>query len=144
MQTIQSAFRREFWWGRHWLHPHHLGACPTHVALSGDRNCLLCATLDSRLTLLDKASGTVLCEYKGHENVGFKLSCCLSADDARVLCGSELGHLHVWDLVEGRALLRHIAHAAPLVSLACHPKNLKQVLTASHDGTCKLWTAPGG
>ena len=32
--TIQSAFRREFWWGRHWLHPHDL-PCPSVVSLSG-------------------------------------------------------------------------------------------------------------
>lgn len=32
--TIQSCFRREFWWGRHWLHPAHL-ECPAHVILSG-------------------------------------------------------------------------------------------------------------
>ena len=32
--TIQSAFRREFWWGRHWLHPEHL-QCPSYVSLSG-------------------------------------------------------------------------------------------------------------
>ena len=120
-----------------------LGPPVGHVALSGDQNCLLCATLDSRLRLLDKASGTVLCEYGGHENRAFKLACCLSTDDARVLCGSERGDLHVWDLVEGRQLLRHRAHAGPLVSLACHPK-ANAILTASHDGTAKLWTAPGG
>ena len=32
--TIQSCFRREFWWGRHWLHPHML-PCAAHVVLSG-------------------------------------------------------------------------------------------------------------
>ena len=29
--TIQSCFRREFWWGRHWLHPDHLSGCSTRV-----------------------------------------------------------------------------------------------------------------
>lgn len=118
-----------------------LGPPVGHVTLSGDHNCLLCATLDSRLRLLDKSSGTVLCEYLGHQNGNFKLQCAFSLDDARVLCGSELGHLHVWDLVEGRSLLRHAAHAAPLTSLACHPKSPSELLTASHDGTVKLWSA---
>lgn len=121
-----------------------LGPPVGHVVLSGDQNCVLAASLDHRVRLLDKSSGTVLCEYKGHQNGAFKLGCALSNDDARVLCGSELGHLHVWDLVEGRTLLRHIAHAAPLVGLACNPKSAKEILTASHDGTAKLWTAPGG
>ena len=121
-----------------------LGPSVGHVTLSSDQNCVLCATLDSRLRLLDKASGTVLCEYKGHRNTSFKLACCLSLDDARVMSGSESGHLHVWDLVEGRTLLRHQAHAAPLVGVCPHPKAGGQVLTASHDGAAKLWTAPGG
>ena len=155
-----------------------LGPPVGHVALSGDHNCLLCATLDSRLRLLDKASGALLCEYRGHENRAFKLGCSaaaaqthglaprsthrpspmrrshaavrvavaagsLSTDDARVLCGSESGHLHAWDLVDGRQLLRHQAHTGPVVSLACHPK-ANMLLTASHDGTCKLWAAKGG
>lgn len=121
-----------------------LGPPVGHVALSGDQNCVLCASLDSRLRLLDKASGTVLCEYHGHRNTSFKLSCSLSLDDARVLSGSESGHLHAWDLVEGRTLLRHKAHSSPLVGVCPHPKQAGQVLTASHDGTAKLWTAPGG
>ena len=121
-----------------------LGPPVGHVALSGDQNCVLCATLDSRLCLLDKASGAALCEYRGHSNGTYKLQCAFSSDDARVLCGSEDGRLHVWDLVEGRMLLRHAAHAQPLVSLACNPKRANELLTASHDGTVKLWSAPGG
>ena len=121
-----------------------LGPPVGHVALSNDQNCLLCSTLDSTLRLLDKASGTVLCEYKGHENSAFKMGCTLSTDDSRVLCGSEKGHLHAWDLVEGRQLLKHQAHSGPLVSLSCHPKQANSLLTASHDGTVQLWNAPGG
>ena len=33
--TIQSCFRREFCWGRHWLHPTDLRRVRTHVVLSG-------------------------------------------------------------------------------------------------------------
>lgn len=120
-----------------------LGPPVGHVALSADQNCILCSTLDSRLRLLDKASGMVLCEYKGHANTSFKLGCTLSADDARVLCGSEAGHLHAWDLVEGKQLLRLQAHTGPLVAVSCHP-TANEVLTASHDGTAKLWSAMGG
>ena len=108
------------------------------MVLSGDHNCLLCATLDSRLRLLDKSSGTVLCEYRGHVNDSFKLSCCLSHDDSTVLSGSEQGALHAWDLVEGTQLGKVICHKGPLVSLSCHPKTAA-VLTASHDGTAKMW-----
>ena len=111
-----------------------------HVALSADQNCLLCGTLDSTLRLLDKASGQVLCEYRGHQNASYKLASCLSQDDSKVLSGSEEGTLHVWDLVEGKQLLKKRVHAGPVVALCCHPKS-SAVLTGSHDGTCKLWAS---
>jgi mitogen-activated protein kinase organizer 1 len=111
-----------------------------HVSLSGDQNCILCGTLDSTLRLLDKASGQVLCEYRGHRNEAYKLACCLSQDDSKVLSGSEEGTLHVWDLVEGKQLLKKQVHAGPVVALCCHPKS-SAVLTGSHDGTCKLWVS---
>lgn len=115
-----------------------LGPPIGHVALSTDQNCILAASLDSTVRLLDKSSGQVLCEYRGHTNTAFKLGACLSRDDARVLCGSEDGVLHAWDLVEGTLLGKVICHKGPLVSLSCHPKSAA-VLTASHDGTAKMW-----
>ena len=103
---------------------------------------MLCSTLDSTLRLLDKASGQALAEYRGHENTAFKLQACLSTDDARVLCGSEDGSLHSWDLVEGTPLFRmQAAHRGPVSSISAHP-TLPALLTSSHDGTAKLWTAP--
>ena len=111
-----------------------------HVALSHDHNCVLAAALDSALLLLDKSSGQVLCEYTGHLNTTFQLAACLSNDDARVLGGSEDGCLHVWDLVGGKQLRTRRCHRGPLVALSTHP-NGRAVLTASHDGTCKLWSS---
>ena len=113
------------------------------VALSHDRNCVLAATLDHTVRLLDKASGQVLCEYRGHSNGGFRVEASLSRDDARVLCGSEDGTLHAWDLVEGKALGRLECHSAALVGLDLHPSS-SAILTASHDGTAKMWQPPGG
>ena len=111
-----------------------------HVALSHDHNCVLAAALDSALLLLDKASGQVLCEYTGHVNTTFQTAACLSNDDARVLAGSEDGCLHVWDLVSAKLLRTRRCHHGPLVALSTHP-NGRSVLTASHDGTCKLWSS---
>ena len=53
---------------------------------------------------------------------------------------SEEGTLHAWDLVEGKQLLKKQVHSGPVVALSCHPKS-SAVLTASHDGTAKLWVA---
>lgn len=115
-----------------------LGVPVGHVALSHDQQCVLAATLDSTLRLLDKASGQVLCEYAGHENTAFQVGACLSHDDSRVLGGSEDGALHVWGLVDAKPLGRVQCHRAPLVAVSSHPKG-DALLTASHDGTCKMW-----
>ena len=115
-----------------------LGPPVGHVALSNDGNCILAATLDSTLRLLDKASGVILCEYRGHENNSFKLGACLSRNDAHVLCGSEDGALHAWDIVEGKQISRVQCHRGAIVALSCHPKG-EALLTGSHDGTAKMW-----
>jgi len=113
----------------------------THVALSHDGNCVLTATLDSTLRLLDKSDGQVLSEYSGHKNGSFKLSCCLSHDDAYTVCGSEDGAVHVWDLVEAKRVTRLSGHRQPVGGISCHPTRW-ELLTASHDGTAKLWKRP--
>ena len=110
----------------------------THVALSHDANCVLASCLDARLRLLDKSSGQLLNEYAGHANSQYKLACSLSHDDALVLCGSEDGSLHVWDLVDAKQLLRLRAHRGAVGMVCCHPTR-HDVLTSSHDGTAKLW-----
>ena len=112
----------------------------THVALSHDSNCVLAGCLDARLRLLDKSNGQLLNQYSGHANKAYKLTCCLSHDDALVLCGSEDGALHVWDLVDAKQLLRLPAHRGAVGSVCSHPSR-HDVLTASHDGTAKLWRA---
>ena len=94
------------------------------------------------MRLLDKASGQVLCEYRGHSNGGFKLEASLSNDDSRVLCGSEDGTLFAWDLLEGKPLGKLGCHSAALVGLDLHPKSAA-ILTASHDGTAKMWLPDG-
>ena len=120
-----------------------VGQPVTHVALSGDGNCILAASLDARLRLLDLASGEKLAEYGGHKNGSYKLACCFSFDDATVVSGSEDGAVHVWDLVEAKQRLRLPAHRAATVGLAYHPTK-HELLTASHDGACHLWALPGG
>lgn len=42
-----------------------LGQSVTDIAVSGDNLCILSACLDGRMRLLDKATGTLLAQYKG-------------------------------------------------------------------------------
>ena len=58
--TIQSCFRREFWWARHWLHPDAMRSWPSKVVLSG-RDAIVPAPLVHsyflKLKLSDAGSG---------------------------------------------------------------------------------------
>ena len=44
----------------------------------------------------------VFLRYKGHKNNEYKVDCCLSHDDATIVCGAEDGKIWFWDLVEVR------------------------------------------
>ena len=61
-----------------------------------------------------------------------------SHDDAFVVSGSEDGSVHMWDLVDPKRTVQLNGHRSPVVSVSCHPKRL-ELLTASHDGTAKIW-----
>eukprot|EP00243_Klebsormidium_subtile_P007971 TRINITY_DN3631_c0_g1_i2.p1 TRINITY_DN3631_c0_g1~~TRINITY_DN3631_c0_g1_i2.p1 ORF type:complete len:158 (-),score=15.98 TRINITY_DN3631_c0_g1_i2:64-537(-) len=116
----------------------HLGQPVTCVSLSNDGNCILAGCLDSTLRLIDRASGDVLNEYRGHTNKSYKLGSCFSNDDAVVLSGSEDGQVFCWDLVEEATRTAFQAHAGTVTGLAFHTAQ-PCLLTCSVDGTAKVW-----
>jgi len=110
----------------------------TSVRLSNDANCLLLSCMDDSVRLLDKASGEVLNEYKGHSNSTYRIESCLTNDDAYVICGSEDNQVYIWSLVEGRVVHTLKGHTKVVTSVCYHPKETC-LLTASTDGTTKVW-----
>ncbi|KAK9915970.1 hypothetical protein WJX75_006744 [Coccomyxa subellipsoidea] len=110
----------------------------TSMALSHDGNCVLASCLDTRLRLLDKASGELLAEYKGHKQESAKMDCALTPSDAHVLSGSEDGRVCYWDLVEETMVESFQAHSGVVCSLVVHPDG-DMLLTSSTDGTVKVW-----
>ena len=122
------------------MHADFLKDPVTSVSFSHDRNCILAATLNSTIRLLDKESGEMLSEYTGHTNTDYKLDACLAYNDAYVVCGSETGDLCYWDLVQGKTMIHKVeaAHDSAVVSLSYHPKE-HAMLTASTDGHVKVW-----
>lgn len=117
-----------------------VGPAVVSVAISSDGNCVLASCLDSTLRLLDRASGELLNEYKGHVNKAVKLDSCFSHDDAFVVSASEDGRVLFWDLVEATPVASLRAHAAAVTSVAYHRRDTC-ILTASADGTAKVWKA---
>ena len=96
-------------------------------------------SVHASLQLVEKSSGARLAAYQGHKHEHFALGSCLTRDDAHVVSGSEDGRALLWDLVGQRVVATLRGHSAAVCCVAGHPKNAATVLTASHDGTCKLW-----
>ncbi|GJV64899.1 WD repeat domain-containing protein 83, partial [Tanacetum coccineum] len=89
-----------------------LGQPVNCISLSNDGNCVLASCLDSTLRLLDRTTGELLQEYKGHTCKSFKMDCCLTNSDAHVVGGSEDGYLFIWDLVDASVVSKFRAHSS--------------------------------
>ncbi|KAJ1398573.1 WD40/YVTN repeat-like-containing domain superfamily [Sesbania bispinosa] len=90
----------------------NLGQPVNCISMSNDGNCILAGCLDSTLRLLDRSTGELLQEYKGHTNKSYKLDCCLTNTDAHVTGGSEDGFIYFWDLVDASVVSRFRAHTS--------------------------------
>ncbi|XP_031561852.1 WD repeat domain-containing protein 83-like isoform X2 [Actinia tenebrosa] len=66
-----------------------LGEPVTCVAISQDSQCILSSTLDSTIRLLDKETGELLNEFKGHKNKDYKVDSCFTNTDTHIISGSE-------------------------------------------------------
>nr|CAD1836819.1 unnamed protein product [Ananas comosus var. bracteatus] len=116
----------------------NLGHPVNCISLSNDGNCILAGCLDSTLRLLDRSTGELLQEYKGHTCKSFKMDCCLTNTDAHVVSGSEDGFIFFWDLVDASVVSSFRAHSSVVTSVSYHPKDAC-MLTSSVDGTVRVW-----
>ncbi|KAJ7287919.1 hypothetical protein O6H91_11G021900 [Diphasiastrum complanatum] len=108
------------------------------IALSNDGKCILAGCLDSTLRLLDRDTGELLQDYKGHVNKSYKTDSCFSNTDAHVISGSEDGNVVCWDLVDASVVCSFRAHASVVTSVGYHP-NGSCMITSSVDGTVRVW-----
>lgn len=122
--------------------------------------CILSATLNNQINLMDKLDGELLVRYTGHTNDKYKLRGCLSPLDKFLLMGSEEAissttmkpnasssytktiqqfELFVWNLLEEKEMIRiPTTHTQPIVCIDYHPKE-EQFVTCSHDNTIQLF-----
>ncbi|ESN91953.1 hypothetical protein HELRODRAFT_90106 [Helobdella robusta] len=116
-----------------------LGAPVMCVSLTMDGQCILTNTSDSTLRLLDKKSGELLNEYKGHTSVGYKIDSAVSSDDKQVLTGSEDGLIYIWDLIKTDVIgrLDHGKGKTLVHSLSYHPT--KPILLTACGSDIFLW-----
>jgi mitogen-activated protein kinase organizer 1 len=108
------------------------------VKLSNDKNCMLVASLDNTIRLLDKETGELLTDYTGHRNSEYRTIPEFTSKDSHVICGSEDGKIYIWDLVESTMDSPTEAHTGVVTSITYHPSQ-NHLLSTSFDSTVKLW-----
>jgi len=67
-----------------------------------------------------------------------KLSIAIAPDDATVVCGDNDGNIHLWNRKAGQAIKSFVGHEDHVGRIDISPTG-KLVVTASWDGTAKLW-----
>lgn len=111
----------------------------TSVKLGSQSQVFLASLSDSSIQLVDGPSGKILNTFRGHQQEKYHVESVFSADESFVVSGSEDSKIYMWDLVSGKIVSSLSNHTGPVVSLSMHPKKNSVLLSASADGTIKLW-----
>ena len=117
-----------------------MGSPVSSARLSNDGQCVLVGTMgDQTVRLIDKHSGELLNEYKGHKNLNYKLESSFAPGDANVVSGSEDGRLLIWDLIDAKVLasLEHPLKGRAVHSIAVHPEDY--LIVSAQEGKAFLW-----
>lgn len=113
----------------------------TYLKFTNDDQCILVSCQNSSIKLLDKSSGSILAEFKGHINKKYRIDNGLLCNDSYVVSGSEDGNIYIWSLLEGKVEHR-LKHSHNVVHTLCiHPSNLE--LLSAADNTLYLWNLEG-
>ncbi|KAL7413237.1 nuclear mRNA splicing protein [Mrakia frigida] len=115
---------------------------------------LLVSTLDSHLRLLDRTNGKVLASFAGHVNTEYRSKASFAYGEGSVVCGDEEGRVWAWGVMNSKPLLPTTTsepsskpaptkpkkiHDKVVTWVETHPSNGEEMLTASADGTVKVW-----
>ncbi|KAF9245037.1 WD40-repeat-containing domain protein [Melanogaster broomeanus] len=110
---------------------------------SADATTLLVATLDSHVRLFDTATGKLLNDFTGHSHASYRCRASFGHEEATVVCGDEDGRVWGWDLVDaGHTSSRILLQRSTIKVITWtehHPSEAGEMLTASADGTVKVW-----
>ncbi|TXT13713.1 hypothetical protein VHUM_01080 [Vanrija humicola] len=104
---------------------------------STPRETMLVASLDGKLRLFDRSNGSVLQTFSGHNCSTQRSKPAFARGEGSVLAGDEDGRLWSWSVLDGAGVSR-AAHSRGVTTVLAHA-NGKEVITASLDGTIKVW-----
>jgi mitogen-activated protein kinase organizer 1 len=134
----------------------------TAVIPTQDGQSYLVTTLDSHVRLMDVASGKLLNDFTGHSLKNYRSRACFGHNEASVVCGDENGQVWAWDLLDvshsfqiylSMLICSHQAnllppnppptvHSSVVLWTEHHPIEEGEMITASGDGTAKVWRHP--
>ena len=121
-------------------------------------------TLDGHIRLMDAITGKLLNDFSGHVHTSYRCRTCFGHGEASVIAGDESGAIWAWDLLD--VSLHFYAHPCPLSEHILvqtkplnpnpppkvhqkvvtwtehHPTEAGELITASADGTVKVWRYP--
>ncbi|KAL0074517.1 WD40-repeat-containing domain protein [Phycomyces blakesleeanus] len=117
----------------------YIGPAITSARFSKDSNCVVVSTLDNTCRLMDKSSGTLLNEFKGHRHTEYKLESTLTNTDAHVVSGSEDGNIYIWDVLEGDLKCTLKSHDGIVTTVDYHPSDVAMI-SAGGDGCIRVWS----
>lgn len=122
---------------------------------------LLVSTLDSTIRSMDAQTGDMFQAYTGHKNQSYRSKVTFGVKEATVVFGDEDGKVWTWDVetvsrsarahvrqqktnvqrYQGKTVSTTQAHDRTILWTAHHDTN-SQLVTASADGTVKVWGPP--
>lgn len=113
------------------------------VTLSPNNRWLACQSLDNRIMVYsarDKFQLNKKKEFKGHLVSGYACKPSFSPDGRYLTSGDSEGKVFFWDWKTGKNLKRfNKAHNSVIIDTVWLPHETSKLLTASWDGTIKLW-----
>ncbi|TFK44834.1 nuclear mRNA splicing protein [Crucibulum laeve] len=122
-----------------------LGQPVTSIVPTLDNQTLLVTTLDNHIRLMDTTTGKMLNDFTGHSNDSYRCRACFGPAEATVICGDEKGQIWTWDLLNAKVLPPNPppkAHQKVITWTEHHPTDAGELVTASADGTVKVWRHP--
>eukprot|EP00055_Hartaetosiga_balthica_P009503 m.37989 g.37989 ORF g.37989 m.37989 type:complete len:567 (-) comp6771_c0_seq3:2117-3817(-) len=77
--------------------------------------------------------------FRGHQVAGYACNLCFSPDGSYLVSGDGRGYVHIWKWETSRKLESFKAHDKACVDVQWNPNSTSKLVTASWDGSIKLW-----
>ncbi|KAJ9096623.1 hypothetical protein QFC20_006385 [Naganishia adeliensis] len=122
-----------------------IGAPVTSVVVSptAPKDSVLVASLDSSIRLMDRTNGQMLATFKHDKfvNTAYRSQVAFGYGEEVVLAGDDQGCLWAWNIIDSKSLMEQPekVHDKVITWVESHPLNGEELLTASADGTIKVW-----